>query len=63
MVHLCMLLAFSSAVIKMWKLILVAADVRGQTCFAKCYLSKHASWLLLVVMVVFLVMQTIIIEE
>ena len=35
MVHLCMLLAFSSAVTKMWELIiLVAADVQGQTCFA-----------------------------
>ena len=33
MVHLCMLLAFSSAVTKIWELlILVAADVQGQTC-------------------------------
>ena len=35
MVHLCVLLAFSSAVTKIWELIiLVAADVQGQTCFA-----------------------------
>ena len=44
MVHLCMLLTFSSAVTKIWELlILVAADVQRQTCFASMIPVKPCS--------------------
>ena len=51
MVHLCMLLAFSSAVTKIWELlILVAADVQGKTCFASMLPVKSCTMDVMVVL-------------